>query len=452
MTLSLWPFFILLTLLALCFIAYPLWINRRFMRRRLMKGDDKPTRFSPSTSRREQNLALYKARLAEIASDQQAGRITDEVGQQLQEEAGLILLSDLDTEETTSPSQPAQGLRRVVLLSLLLVPLSAFFMYQHWGAYEDLAKAGERQEIIAAAGDSPAEQMNTLLNQLRERLQTQPDNLEGWRMLGTMSMHLERYEQAAWAFEQLAGKLETASADLAANKADSAAAWGLAAQAQYFNADARFNDRVMQRIAQALKLNPDEINALGLLGIRAFQSGDYQAAADYWTRITTIAPDHPQIASIQQSIAEARQRGNLPVPVEAAVATESADATAQAVANTEAGPSLKVSVTLGAAYAGKTPADATLFVYARAVTGPPMPLAVARLRADQLPVTVTLDDSMAMRPDLRLSQFDPVKLTARISASGLAMPASGDWIGESGPIHHAEANALIQLTIDRQLP
>ena len=80
-----------------------------------------------------------------------------------------------------------------------------------------------------------------------------------------------------------------------------------------------------------------------------------------------------------------------------------------------------------------------------------MPLAVKRLRVADLPITVTLDDSLAMTPEMRLSSFPQVMVGARISASGQATPQSGDLEGEKGPLNPAET-ASLQLVIDRVRP
>ncbi len=86
-------------------------------------------------------------------------------------------------------------------------------------------------------------------------------------------------------------------------------------------------------------------------------------------------------------------------------------------------------------------------MFARAVNGPPMPLAVARLKASALPTTVMLTDGMGMTPSLRLSGAGQVTITARISHSGQALPAAGDLEGSSGPVPVASAKT-VEVVID----
>ncbi len=123
----------------------------------------------------------------------------------------------------------------------------------------------------------------------------------------------------------------------------------------------------------------------------------------------------------------------------------------QGNAASAAAPHLTVNVALDPKLKDKLDPDATLFVYARAASGPPMPLAIQRIKASQLPLTVTLDDSMGMLPTMKLSMFPQVVVGARISKSGNAMAQSGDLQHLSAPldVHRTEP---VDLTIDQTVP
>jgi cytochrome c-type biogenesis protein CcmH len=110
-----------------------------------------------------------------------------------------------------------------------------------------------------------------------------------------------------------------------------------------------------------------------------------------------------------------------------------------------------VSIALDPALAAQTPPEATVFVYAKAVSGPPMPLAAQRIRVAELPVTLTLDDTMAMMPQMRLSAFPQVTVGARISRTGQAMPQPGDLEGEVSPVASNQAET-VAVTIARVRP
>ena len=110
-----------------------------------------------------------------------------------------------------------------------------------------------------------------------------------------------------------------------------------------------------------------------------------------------------------------------------------------------------MSVTLAPALAAQAAPDDTVFVFARAPAGPPMPLAVQRLKVADLPATLSLDDSMAVIPTLRLSGYPEVLVGARISKSGQATPAAGDLEGEAGPVKASGGSAVV-VAIDRVRP
>ena len=92
-----------------------------------------------------------------------------------------------------------------------------------------------------------------------------------------------------------------------------------------------------------------------------------------------------------------------------------------------------------------------MFIFARAMQGPRMPLAIARKQVSELPINVTLDDSQAMMPAMKLSNFDQVVVGARISKSGNAMPQSGDLQGSRSPVRTAESRT-IEIIIDSRVP
>jgi cytochrome c-type biogenesis protein CcmH len=112
---------------------------------------------------------------------------------------------------------------------------------------------------------------------------------------------------------------------------------------------------------------------------------------------------------------------------------------------------LQVSVTLDQRLISQVLPDDTLFVFARALQGPKMPLAVVRKTVGDLPLTVSLDDSMAMLPEMRLSNFDDIRVGARISRSGGAIPQSGDLQGETSPVRREDAG-VVQVIISRIIP
>ena len=123
---------------------------------------------------------------------------------------------------------------------------------------------------------------------------------------------------------------------------------------------------------------------------------------------------------------------------------------AVALADSQGAQSIKISVSLDPALQDKVNPDQTLFVYAQAVQGPRMPLAIVKLKAGDLPLETQLDASMAMMPQMSLSNFSQIILLARISVSGNAIPQPGDLIGQTGPLEWQKLDKTVLLSINKQ--
>jgi cytochrome c-type biogenesis protein CcmH len=255
------------------------------------------------------------------------------------------------------------------------------------------------------------ERLAAMVDELADRLRTRPDDADGWAMLARSEVALGRHAQALQAFAN-AERLRPQDAQLLADHAD--------ALAMTHQRDLEGEPSAL--IERALKIDPHNAKALALAGTAAFDRKDYaQAVRDWETLAKTEPPDGPFADQVGASIAEARRLGGLPE------AAASGPAKAVASAGTVAG-----TITLAPALAAQVSPDDTLFVFARAVDGPRMPLAILRRQARDLPLDFTLDDSMAMSPAARLSGAARVVVGARISRSGNAMAQDGDLEGQ-GP-------------------
>jgi cytochrome c-type biogenesis protein CcmH len=107
-------------------------------------------------------------------------------------------------------------------------------------------------------------------------------------------------------------------------------------------------------------------------------------------------------------------------------------------------------ISLDPALTGRVSPDDTVYVFARAAEGPRMPLAIIRKQVKDLPLTFSLDDSMAMNPNMKLSNFSEVVVGARISKTGNAMPQSGDLKGSSSVIKLGSRD--LKIIIDSAVP
>jgi cytochrome c-type biogenesis protein CcmH len=296
---------------------------------------------------------------------------------------------------------------------------------------------GTPQALQPPPADTPAD-LAKATQKLQANLAKKPDDAQGWALLAQAYSALNQPQQAKAALQHLL-KLKPDDPD---------AMVALVEASAETNSNHMIDDTSRKLLQHALAINPTHQRALWLLGISDFQRKQYADAAKQWNTLLPLLPENSKVAAtVKQELAEARTRaggsqGNL------LAAADPAPATSTVHAATADPVTLTVTVELDPKLAAKVkPAD-TLFVYARAVDGPPMPLAVARLKASALPARVTLTDAMAMTPQLKLSGYAKVQVVARISKTGNAMPQPGDL--ESSAVQVAtDSHAPVALTIDK---
>ncbi len=372
------------------------------------------------------NLAVFRQQLEELDGDLAAGNLEQSQYDAARRDLEKELLTDID-DSAGSHSSTAVGSGRwaagVLALALPAFSLAMYLQLGDHGAVERPSAPPPPAAQHKASGGEELPPMEVLVQRLAERMEQNPDNLEGWIMLGRSYTSIGEHDKAIKAYER--------ASSLAPNEPN--VLLGLA-EALARTGQGQLKGKPEQLIDSALELEPNNANGLFMKGMALFQHGDVTAAIERWQRVQAMLdPNSEDAAAIRGYIAEARQKAGMTAPEESApvVAATAAPTTVEQPA---AGKSIKVNVTLADAMAGKFSPDDTLFVFARAASGPPMPLAVQRLQAKDLPVSLTLDDSMAMMPQMRLSNFDQVVVGARISKSGNAMPQNGDLQGEIKPV------------------
>ena len=272
--------------------------------------------------------------------------------------------------------------------------------------------------------------------QLQESLQRKPNDAQGWALLAQAYSALDQPQQSLDALNHLL--------ELKPDDPDAMVAW-VEATAET-SPSHRIDDVSRGKLQRALQIEPTHQRALWLLGISDFQRNDYADAARQWKILLPLLEPGSRVAeTVKQQLAEAETRAGGTRAANLAAADPAApSSTATAIPSV----ALDVTVKLDPKLVAKVQPSDTLFVFARAVDGPPMPLAVARLKASALPAKVTLTDAMAMTPAMTLSKFPKVSVTARISKSGDAMPQAGDL--ESAPVEVAtDSHAPVALTIDK---
>lgn len=274
--------------------------------------------------------------------------------------------------------------------------------------------------------------LDDAIKQLQAELAKNPDQPEGWRLLGQALGNSQRFAESRDAYAH-AAKLTPKDPDVLVEAAQARA---LAAP------ERRFDAQAVTMLKQALEVQPQHQRARWFLGIAQRQAGDDAEAVRTWEPLLAMV-DSATANSLRGQINDARKAAGmapLAAPVQPATPTASA---ATATAN-----ALRVRVQLDPDLAARARlrGDATVFVIARAAGGPPMPVAVERHALSDLPLDVTLDDGDSPMPTAKLSALKDVEVLARISASGDAIPQAGDL--ESAPARVTlPATTPVDLTI-----
>jgi cytochrome c-type biogenesis protein CcmH len=398
-----------------------------------------------AVSRDELNTAVIRTQIADLEADLDAGKLDQAQYGAARLDLEQELLYDL---ASTGPAQRARSGRWAALLIIPALPLCAVLLYQILGSEEiiDRLQQAQSSQSQPAHSQSPGS-IEDMVARLAERMQQQPDDLKGWVMLARSYTILKRYGDAEVAYANVLRLGGGENADLLCDYAD----------AMVMANSGRFTGQAGALLTRALELEPDNIKGLWLAGHWKNQSGDYAEAISYWQQAAVKLPPGSEDAAViagQISKVQAQLGIDAPaVPAVAAATTAAAPATTAATGTTASasGATLSVQVTLSPELAAAASAEDTVFIFARATQGPRMPLAIVRKQVKDLPVTVTLDDSQAMMPAMKLSNFEQVDIGARISKSGNAMPESGDLQGIVSPVA-TQTDETIQITIDSSVP
>lgn len=364
------------------------------------------------------NVALYEERLAELTAQHAAGTLSDAQLEAGRADAARELLED--TENSDSPKIAKLG-RSVPLIAAVLVPLVGYGLYMHWGASDKVQMARQFSEQPRTVGEMTAH--------LEQAVKDQPDSAEAWYFLGRTYMNQERPADAAKAFARVV--------ELAGRQPELLGQW---AQAQYFAGDRQWSEQLQALTDEALQADPQELTSLGLLGIAAYEEGRYQDAVRFWEQLVAALPENdPSREAIRGGIERARQQVD-------GGSGNAAAGEAPAAASTQAA-ALQIQVQLDPKVAETVSPEDSVFVFARAVNGPPVPLAAKRLTVGDLPATVTLSDADAMVPSLKISSVEQVTVMARVSRTGDA--TKGEWMGQSEALGTRGDKNAVRLTIDR---
>lgn len=358
----------------------------------------------------------------------------------LENALALDLSAEKKHQETSRSGIVAAGLIAVFL------PIASGALYLHLGTPKAVDTDIMHQQALAAKQQQ--EQSNTppalaeLLPNLEKKLEANPDDRDGWKLLGKSYLTIGEFSNAKRALLR-AYALDKADPDVLAQLAEATA----------MERDGDLSGKASEFLDDALALDPEHQQSLWLKAIASQQAGNHEDAI---TRFEALRAGVADNASAQQSIDEMlnQSRQAMAMSVEPAIGTEqtSDDDTSTsnpANATNTTGATLTITVALADEVIANSKPDEAVFIFARASNGPPMPLAVSRHTVSELPITVVLDDTMAMIPAMTLSKFPSVTVGARVSKSGNAIAQPGDWFVEQNDVVIAETDEL-NLTINQQ--
>jgi cytochrome c-type biogenesis protein CcmH len=415
---------IALFILALAFFAYA-----RFSR--LPQASD-----AFVAQRIKRNISVYKQRLEQLQGDVDDGLLEPESFQALEAEIARELIQSVDKLEAVADNSNQQNAFIVKLnrlawpLMLCLVLLITVALYHSIGAYKDWEINQQLTQLQQTKDPAVFAKQAVLLSEaIEQRLDDIPEQVDYRVLLASFAMNQQDYNKAAVHYGVLAELLP-----------EDAAAQAYYAQALYLKNGRKIDGDVAAAMDKTLQLDPNNNTVLGLKGISAYESKDYQGAIEAWQQLLSVLnPESEQAKLIQAGVNEAKS--HLSQEQLKQLEPDNNETTEEGI---------WVTVTVSDKVKQLDPALA-VFIYAKAANGPKLPLAVTRIQLKDLPNKVFLSDALSMTPAFKLSGFEQVVIGARVSLSGEPISSTGDWFSESQAVNWRESKA-VELEINQQVP
>ena len=378
--------------IALCVAAVFLWFLLR---------ERKPL---TQASQANANAKVYRDQISDLDRGHKSGHISDEEWQHSRDELSVRLLEDTAAVDDPAAKAEKPAVWTAVVLAVAM-PISAMGLYMWVGNPEALNPLA-----LKSPDQVDQKDLAKLAQTLADRLQSQPDNLQGWVMLGRTSRTLENFDASLKAYDT-ALKL-SADDDLQLERIEV-----MAMQRQGL-----FEGEPWRVIREILQKDPQHFGALLTAGSASYAEGKYADALKYWEQARKpLDANNPDLPGLENAIATVRDKLGMPTKAAPAAAASALNVSGQ--------------ISLSAALKAKVSPNDAVFVYATPANGDRMPLAIMKTTVSQLPLNFMLDDSTAMTPERKLSMAGEVLVKVRVSKSGNAMPQSGDLTGASeGPV------------------
>jgi len=421
MNVSFWGAMLLLLLIAIIATIFPL------LRVRERK----------SLAYKTSNIQLHEEKLNELNLDLEEGRIDQVAYKVARQELDRELLIDtpVESKETAGHHYAVEAKKHPALALAIAVFLStlSLLVYMQLGMHADVE---EQAAASAHNADKSVPSVDQMVAKLEKYLQENKGELKDWVMLGRSYKHLGRFGEAANAFAT-ANQMEKNPQVLLEH-----------AEVVALMNGQRFNEQARKLSLEALALAPDNVNALWFSGVAEFQFANYRESIKHLSQLSSVAAEDAEVdRSIRHYISQAREQ--LIVAGESVASMDELLPPVKKVAATPA--RLKVKVDISAEARKNFAAGDVVFVYAKALKGPKMPLAAQRLTLADLPASVVLDDSMAMVEGMSLSAFKQVVVSARVTKTGAAIAQSGDYIGQV-TVNDVASSKELMVNIDSLVP
>jgi cytochrome c-type biogenesis protein CcmH len=408
-----------LLLVAVLFVVLPLW-------RKSSSNND--------VLRDAANLDILRDQATELEVDLHNGLLTQEAYDQGRGELQSRLLDEVKITEQPAAKAPRSPARVLAIVMAVLLPLGSVSLYLTLGNIDAISP----QNMIVADAEGVVHSAEGL-KKLEDKVKRGSNDPSDWWMLARTYTEQKRFSDASNAYGRLV-VLVPNEAQLWANYAD---VYAMA------NGQTLQNDEVSKMISKSLELDPGNNTALALAGSAAMERGDYVTAITRWQALIDqlgpgTADGEVYVGGLKRAAellvkqpGGKKKLAQLTLKASAKVASDSATA-------------ITGMVSLSSTLAGKVSPDDTVFILARAAQGPKMPLAVMRKQVKDLPLKFTLDDSMAMQPQLKLSGFAQVVVVARVSKSGSPISQAGDLQGMTSTIKPGAKG--LNIVIDTVMP
>ena len=362
----------------------------------------------PDSERKDLNVALYREHVSELGEEEDA--------EQLTLEAQKVLLSETMGEDSEVAS--SDGAKKVFLTTAVILPIFAALVYLDFGL--GLGSITDVELTRQLENTNPADRTayRRFVGEVEARAAQVPEDDDIQFLLARAYLNIEEHSAAA---DVMAG--------LVARFPEDANLLSQYAEVLYLKAGRKVDDHVAAAIDNALRVNPNDITMMEIMAIAAIEAGDPETGVSWLQRALATGISGRRADMIRSAISRFSGEG----------ASQPGDT----------GRSLSVAVSRATDL--ELSDSAVVFVYARAASGPPAPLAVQRFPVAQLPLQITLDESMAMVPGMSLGTFDEVVVIARISQSGEVAPSPGDYEARSEVIDQTKEVATVSLEISEPI-